>query len=361
MQPGQRAGQLVVGLFGEGGAFGIQRGQRLAHRFQQGGMGGALRLQRFVEGANLVDGGGQPGIGGADMGGQILAAQARLGQRVAQGGNARLAVGTQALQPLHTVAEFAHLLAGHAPGVGNGIGHVPCRIGQHRQLPAQPLHIVECGAADRADGGDLRGIVGDEGGEFPGALRQALAGKPSQRLQLAALCCEKLPRDAQLGIDGGQPRFQQGCLALQLARRAREALRLPRAQLMGEQPDERQHRHRAAPRLYPAQPLLRRARAGNIGQHKQHRPRHQRRAAQGRGQPAAPAGGGGRLMLHPVECLGVASQRGMRGKGRVIAFGKWVFTVQREDAGGTSHVLALCDRAIIAKFQSKVSTVARFS
>ena len=132
--------------------------------------------------------------------------------------------------------------------MADGIGDILGRAGNHRQLAAQPLHIVERRAADCGDRFHLGAVVADQTLQPLGMFTQTFSGDPAQRIEIAGLRRDKFARKAKLAVDHRQPGFEPGRFGGKQAGGIAKARRLAAAGAQCEQPRDADQQHRRRPR-----------------------------------------------------------------------------------------------------------------
>ena len=190
---------------------------------------------------------------------------------------------------------------GGAPGGADVVGYVLGRAGDHRQVAAQRLHILERGGTDRLDRIDPRAVVLDQRSQLAGMFGQALAGNPAQALDIAGLGGDELARQAEFAVDGGKPRFEPGRFFAQQAGGFAKAAGFLTAVAHRDQPDNGDQQDRNRPITQPAAPLCQRCPGPHrieVGGDKQRGPAgHSNHRQQTRGDCQPRAGRAGRCFF----------------------------------------------------------------
>ncbi len=98
---------------------------------------------------------------------------------------------------------------GGSAGIADIVGHVLGSVGDHRQLAAQFVHVVERACRNFGDKVNALAILRNQAVQLPGAAGQPVDCDSPQRFEVAPLRGDEIARDGQFGVDADQPLFQK--------------------------------------------------------------------------------------------------------------------------------------------------------
>ena len=173
------------------------------------------------------------------------------------GADLALAGAAEFVEPLEAGHQLVELLGCGLPGAADLVGDVPCGIGDHRQVVAQPLHVFERCVAHPGDRVDPFGIVDNQLFEAVGILTDPFGRIAPQIFQVAGLRAQKFACEAQLTVDDRQPLLEPLGFSREQGRSVAETRRFTHriAQRQQPHPDDKQGGNR--PLDNPVDPLLR--------------------------------------------------------------------------------------------------------
>ena len=186
-----------------------------------------------------------------------LEASKRRADIVTEPGNPGLALGPCNIEPRKSARQPCELVFGGPARAADLVGNIAGRVGDHRQIVAQPVHVAERGFTGGGNGFDLGTVIGNQCLKLGRIGRKPFGGNPAERLEIAGLGGEKLPGEAEFAVHDFQAFLQGGALAVHQRGGRGKAVRLGTRGTHGEQPHDTDQCHWQGPRRDPLGPLRR--------------------------------------------------------------------------------------------------------